>query len=376
MRYVIVILGLILLIGGLVAIKGSQIGMLIGMGEAMKKSGPPPEVVATAPAQKQVWESTLSAVGSVVTAKGVALSNDAPGLVSRIHFESGDLVKQGAILVELDTSVERAQLASLRAKRDLAEISVKRSTALASSGAVAQSQVDADASSFKSLTADASALSAQIARKVIRAPFSGKLGIRQVNLGQYLAPGTTVTTLEAEKSIFVDFALPQQDLPKLRQGMTVRALQSGTSTLVSEGTISAIDPAVDPMTRTIKVRASLPDVEDKLRPGMFLRIEVVLPEKADVVAVPQTAIVHASYGDSVFVTEQKPGPDGKQRKVAQQQFVKVGPARGDFISVVDGLKADSEVVTAGAFKLRNGIPITVNNQGGPQPSLDPHPENR
>lgn len=376
MRYVIVILGLVVLIGGLVAIKGSQIGMLIGMGEAMKKSGPPPEVVSTAPAQRQVWETTLSAVGSVITAKGVSLSNDAPGLVSRIHFESGDMVKQGAILVELDTSVERAQLASLRARRELAEISVKRSTALASSGAVAQSQVDADSSSFKSLTADAGALSAQIARKVIRAPFSGKLGIRQVNLGQYLAPGTTVTTLEAEKSIFVDFALPQQDLPKLRTGMTVRALQSGSSQSFGEGVISAIDPAVDPMTRTIKVRASLQDAEDKLRPGMFLRVEVVLPEKSEVVAVPQTAIVHASYGDSVFLGEEKPGPDGKPRKVARQQFVKVGTKRGDFVSVLDGLKADEEVVTAGAFKLRNGLPLAVNNQGGPQPSLDPHPENR
>jgi membrane fusion protein, multidrug efflux system len=376
MRYVIVILGLVVLIGGLVAIKGSQIGMLIGMGEAMKKSGPPPEVVSTAAAQRQVWETTLSAVGSVITAKGVSLSNDAPGLVSRIHFESGDMVKQGAILVELDTSVERAQLASLRARRELAEISVKRSTALASSGAVAQSQVDADSSSFKSLTADAGALSAQIARKVIRAPFSGKLGIRQVNLGQYLAPGTTVTTLEAEKSIFVDFALPQQDLPKLRTGMTVRALQSGSSQSFGEGVISAIDPAVDPMTRTIKVRASLQDAEDKLRPGMFLRVEVVLPEKSEVVAVPQTAIVHASYGDSVFLGEEKPGPDGKPRKVARQQFVKVGTKRGDFVSVLDGLKADEEVVTAGAFKLRNGLPLAVNNQGGPQPSLDPHPENR
>jgi membrane fusion protein, multidrug efflux system len=376
MRYVIVILCLVLLVGGLVAVKGSQIGMLIGMGEAMKKSGPPPEVVSTAPALKQTWETTLTAVGSVVTAKGVALSNDAPGLVSRIHFESGDMVKQGAVLVELDTSVERAQLTSLRAKRDLAEISVKRSTALATSGAVAQSQVDADSSSFKSLTADAGALSAQIARKVIRAPFTGKLGIRQVNLGQYLAPGTTVTTLEAEKSIFVDFSLPQQDLPRLRSGMVVRAKQSDSNEPFGEGVISAIDPAVDPMTRSIRVRASLPDIESKLRPGMFLRIEVVMPEKSDVVAVPQTAVVHASYGDSVFVTEQKPGPDGKQRKVAQQQFVKVGTARGDFISVVDGLKADQEVVTAGAFKLRNGIPLAINNEGGPQPSLDPRPENR
>jgi membrane fusion protein, multidrug efflux system len=376
MRYAIVIIGLIALIGGLVAIKGSQIGMLIGMGEAMKKAGPPPEVVGTAVAQKQTWENTLTAVASVVTAKGVALSNDAPGLVSKIHFESGDVVKQGDILVELDTSVERAQLASLHAKRDLADISQKRSKALATSGAVAQSQVDADESSFKSLSADAGALAAQISRKVIRAPFGGKLGIRQVNLGQYLAPGTTVTTLEAEKSIFIDFSLAQQDLPKLRLGMTVRALLAGSAKPLAEGEISAIDPNVDPMTRTIKVRASLPGVEDQLRPGMFLSVQVVLPEQNEVVAVPQTAIVHASYGDSVFVGEDKPGPDGKPRKVARQQFVKVGVTRGDFVSVVDGLKADQEVVTAGAFKLRNGIPLKVNNQGAPVPSLEPHPENR
>lgn len=376
MRYLIVILGLVVLIGGLVAVKGSQIGMLIGMGEAMKKSGPPPEVVGTAVAKQQTWENTLSAVASVVSAKGVALSNDAPGLVSRLHFESGDTVKAGAVLVELDTSVERAQLASLKARRELAEISSKRSRALAESGAVAQSQVDADESSFKSLTADANALSAQIGRKVIRAPFSGKLGIRQVNLGQYLAPGTTVTVLESADSDFVDFTLPQQELGKLHVGMPVRALVTGSAEPLALGTISAIDPSIDPMTRTIKLRASLPSAGDKLRPGMFLRVEVVLPEKSQVITVPQTAIVHASYGDSVFVGEEKPGPDGKPRKVAQQQFVKVGAARGDFVAVLDGLKADQEVVTAGAFKLRNGIPLKVNNQGGPEPQMAPKPENR
>jgi membrane fusion protein, multidrug efflux system len=375
MRYLIVILGLVALVGGLVAIKGAQIGMLIGMGKAMQKAGPPPEVVATATAQKQTWENTLTAIASVVTAKGVALSNDAPGIVARIHFESGDMVKQGDILVELDTGVERAQLASLHAKRDLADISQKRSQKLATSGAVAQAQVDTDESSFKSLTADANALSAQISRKVIRAPFSGKLGIRQVNLGQYLAPGTVVTTVEAEKSIFIDFSLPQQDLQKLNAGMKVRAFQSESSTPIAEGAINAIDPAVDPLTRTIKVRASLPATVE-LRPGMYLRVEVVLPEMSEVVAVPQTAVVHASYGDSVFVTQQKPGPDGKPRKVAQQAFVKVGTTRGDFVSVVAGLKADEEVVTAGAFKLRNGIPLKVNNGAGTQPSLEPHPENR
>jgi membrane fusion protein (multidrug efflux system) len=375
MRYLIVILGLVALIGGLVAIKAAQIGKLVGMGEAAKKAGPPPEVVATTVAQKQTWENTLSAVASVVTAKGVAVSNDAPGIVSRIHFESGDTVKQGDILVELDTSVERAQLASLRAKRELADISQKRSQKLATSGAVSQAQVDADESTFKSLTADVNALAAQISRKVIRAPFAGKLGIRQVNLGQYLAPGTTVTTLEAEKAIFIDFSLPQQDLPKLSAGMRVLAFEGDSSKPIAEGEISAIDPAVSTLTRSIKVRASLPATVE-LRPGMFLRAEVVLPEKSDIVAVPQTAIVHASYGDSVFVTEQKPGPDGKQRKVAQQTFVKLGATRGDFVAVAKGLQAGQEVVTAGAFKLRNGIPLKVNNQGGPQPSLDPHPENR
>jgi membrane fusion protein (multidrug efflux system) len=359
MRYLIVILGLVALIGGLVAIKGSQIGKLIGMGEAMKKAGPPPEVVGTTIAKKQTWENTLAAVASVVSAKGVALSNDAPGVVSRLHFDSGQTVKQGDILVELDTSVERAQLASLRAKRQLAEISTKRSKALATSGAVAQSQVDADESTFKSLTADAEALVAQINRKQIRAPFAGKLGMRQVNLGQYLAPGTTVTILEAAKSAFIDFTLPQQDLPKLSVGMPVRALLTGSTTPLAEGEISAIDPSVDP-----------------LRPGMFLRVQVVLPEKSDVVAVPQTAIVHASYGDSVFVGEDKAGPDGKPRKVAQQHFVKLGAARGDFVSVVDGLQAEQEVVTAGAFKLRNGIPLKVNNAGAVEPSLTPQPENR
>lgn len=376
MRYLIVILGLVVLIGGLVAIKGKQIGMLIGMGEAMKKAGPPPEVVGTTVAKKQTWENTLSAVASVVTAKGVALSNDAPGVVSRLHFDSGQMVKQGAILVELDTSVERAQLASLRAKRELAGISAKRSKALAASGAVAQSQVDTDEASFKSLSADVEALNAQINRKQIRAPFTGKLGMRQVNLGQYLAAGTPVTTLEADKSAFIDFTLPQQELPKLQVGMPVRALLQGSATPLAEGEISAIDPSVDPMTRAIKVRASLPGVDDQLRPGMFLRVEVVLPEKSDVVAVPQTAIVHASYGDSVFVGQEKPGPDGKPRKVAQQHFVKLGAARGDFVSVLDGLQADQEVVTAGAFKLRNGIPLKVNNAGAVEPSLSPTPENR
>jgi membrane fusion protein (multidrug efflux system) len=362
LRHVVVVLGLVALIGGLVAIKGSQIGMLIGMGEAMQKAGPPPEVVSTLLAQRQTWEETLSAVGSVVSAKGVAVANDSAGIVSRLHFESGDTVKRGEILVELDTSVERAQLASLRARRELAEISLNRSKTLVTSGAVAQSQVDTDESQFKSQSADANALSAQIERKIVRAPFSGKLGMRNVNVGQYLAPGTQLTTLESAESTLVEFSLPQQDLALLQLGMKVRALDSADNKLISEGTLSALDPSINPLTRNIKVRATLPDNVQALRPGLFLRVEVVLPKKLEVVAVPLTAIVRASYGDSVFIAEQKPGPDGTPRKVAQQAFVKL-----------DGTQ---EVVTAGAFKLRNGIPLTVKNEGGPTPSLAPTPENR
>jgi membrane fusion protein (multidrug efflux system) len=375
MRYLVVILGLVALVGALVAIKGSQIGMLIGMGEAMAKSGPPPEVVSTARAEKQTWENTLAAVGSVVTARGVALSNDAPGIVSRIRFESGATVKQGEVLVELDTSVERAQLESLRARRDLAAVALKRTSALAESGVVSQSQVDTDTATFKSLSADVDALAAQISRKIIRAPFAGKLGMRTVNLGQYLAPGTTVTTLEADKAVFIEFTLPQQELAKLSVGMPVRATL-GEGGAVLNGTLSALEPAINEVTRTIKARASMTDAGAELRPGMYVRAEVVLPEKNEVVAVPQTAIVRASYGNSLFVVETKPGPDGQPRKVAQQQFVKVGATRGDFMAVLEGLKPGQEVITAGAFKLRNGIPIAINNQGAPKPSLAPRVENR
>lgn len=296
MRYVIVIVALAVLLGGLAAVKGAQISQLIGMGEAMKKAGPPPEVVSSAPAIQQTWENTLNAVGNVMSAKGVALSADAPGVVVRLHFESGDTVKQGQVLVELDTNVERAQLASLKARRELAGISVKRSTALATSGAVAQSQVDADESSLKSLTADTSAPQAQIGRKVIRAPFSGRLGMREVNLGQYVAPGTTVTVLESAESVFIDFSLPQQQLPKLKVGMKVRAFQEGVAIPLAEGFISAIDPSVDAVTRTIKLRASVPNGDDRLRPGMFVRAAVVLPEQSAVVAIPQTAIVRERTG--------------------------------------------------------------------------------
>ncbi|MGC4094481.1 MAG: efflux RND transporter periplasmic adaptor subunit [Polyangiaceae bacterium] len=376
MRYALVVFGLLVIVGSLAAIKAAQISKLIGFGKAMQAAGPPPETVNTHVAEQQTWERTLSATGSVVSARGVSLSNDAPGIVSALHFESGKVVKQGELLVELDTSVERAQLASTRARRDLADVALKRSQKLVASGAETQAQLDADDSTLKSLNADLAALSAQIARKSIRAPFAGKLGIRAVNLGQYLSPGTTVTVLEAEKAVYVDFSLPQQELPNISLGLQVRAYEKGAAEKAVTGQISAIDPAVDTLTRNVKVRASLPSSEEQLRTGMFVQVDVVRPESAQVVAVPVTAVVHASYGDSVFVVHDKATPDGKPGKAAEQKFVRLGGTRGDFTSILQGVAAGEEVVTAGAFKLRNGSPVTVNNTVKLNPELDPRPANR
>ncbi|HEX3770933.1 MAG TPA: efflux RND transporter periplasmic adaptor subunit [Polyangiaceae bacterium] len=383
MRYLLPILGLVAVVAILVAIKFSQISSLMAMGKQMEKSGPPPETVSSAPAQNQDWEGTLSAVGSITAAKGVVLSNDSPGVVSRIHFESGAVVRQGQVLVDLDSSVERAQLASSRAKMELAALTVGRSRALVKSNTISQQQADNDESTLKTTTTDANALQAQIDRKIVRAPFSGRLGIREINLGQYLNSGTRITVLEAIDTVYVDFTLPQQRLDEIKIGMPVRVAIEGMDGPPRDGTIAAVDPAIDEITRTIKVRAAVPNKEETLRPGMFANVTVVLPDKGTLVAVPVTALVHASYGDSVFVVEEKKAdgtppyqvPGGPPVKVARQQFVRVGESRGDFVAILDGVKPGQDVVSAGAFKLRNNGSIVVNNEVKLDPQLAPHPEN-
>ncbi len=384
MRYLLSILGLLAVIAILVGLKFSQISMLIGMGKAMQKAGPPPESVSTAAAQQQAWEGSLSAVGSIAAAKGVAVSNDAPGVVSHILFESGAMVREGQVLLELDTSVERAQLASAKAKADLASLTANRSRALVQSAAIAQSQLDSDEAALKTTTTDYNQIQAQIDRKTVRAPFSGRLGIRAVNLGQYLNPGTQVTVLEAIDTVFVDFVLPQQRLSEVKVGMPVRITIEGLGGEPQDGVIAAIDPEVDSTTRTIKLRASVPNKQEKLRPGMFANVSVLLPERPARVVVPATALVHAAYGDSVFVVEDKKddaggvvrGADGSPAKTARQQFVRVGESRGDYVAILDGVTAGDTIVSAGAFKLRNGSGVAIHNDVAQSPELSPHPENR
>jgi membrane fusion protein (multidrug efflux system) len=374
MRYLIPIIVLVAIVAGLGGVKFKQISTLLHAGETMQKMGPPPEAVATAVAGEDSWEGTISAVGSVATVRGVAVSNESPGVVTAIHFESGQTVRAGQILVELDTSVERAQLASAEARRQLADVSAGRSRALAEREAASKAQLDADEAQLKTSSADFGALKAQIDRKTVRAPFAGRLGIRTVNLGQYLQPGTAVSVLESLGSVYVDFTLPQQYLGEIKTGTPVRITLAGAGGPALAGIVGAVDPTLDSTTRTIKLRASVPNDKDKLRPGMFVAVEVVRGDKRKLVTAPATAIVHASYGDSVFVVED--GPTGKAAKVARQQFVRLGASRGDFVAITDGVKAGQELVTEGAFKLRNGSGVVVNNEVKPATSIQPNVENR
>jgi len=378
--------GIVLLVVGVLAgVKFAQISSLIRGGKVAEAAGPPPEAVGTEVASAGAWESVFETVGSVAAGRGVTISAESPGVVRAIRFESGAKVRAGQVLVELDATVERAQLKSLKARLDLASTTAGRTRHLARTEAATKVQLEADEAQLKTVGADVAALEAQIQKKVVRAPFAGKLGIRSINLGQYLNPGTPITELDSLEGVFVDFTIPQQELARVPIGATTHIVLPGThppKTL--EGRIAAADPNADLATRAVRLRASVKDDKDQLRPGMFVNIAVLLPERVKVVSVPATAILRAPYGDSVYVVEDRKddkgqvvkGPDGKPAKVARQQFVRVGQARGDFVAVTDGITAGQEVVTQGAFKLRNGAPVFVNNQVKLSPSQTPRPENR
>lgn len=378
MRYVYAIGGLLLLVGILGFIKFSQISMLIGMGKKMEKDGPPPEVVVTTVAHTQQWEGTVSAVGSIASVKGVPISNDAPGVVTRVRFESGAMVNQGDVLVELDTSVEQAQIAAAKVRKELAQVTAERTRKLLSTGAEQKSAGDVAESQLKSAAADIDLLQAQIARKIVRAPFKGRLGIRAVNVGQYLNPGTNLTVLEAADGVYVDFTLPQQQPVAI--GAKVRVTIEGAPEANGEGTVVAIDPTIDATSRMLKLRASLPNKDDKLRPGMFANVSLVLPPRPSEIVVPLTAVIYASYGSSVFVAEPLPAgtpattANGETIKNARQQFVRLGERRGDFVAILDGVKDNDELVTEGAFKLRNNSHIVI-GKAAMKPELAPRPVN-
>ena len=383
MRYLAVIVGVIAILGGLGGVKFAQIKSLMAYGQAARAAGQPPEVVGAVEAKQETWENRLFSVGTVSPARGVTVSNDAAGVVSAIKFQSGQTVHHGEVLVALDSRVERAELASLQAQASLARVSAGRTRALFKEDAVPKVQLDNAESALQSATANAAALQAQIDRKVVRAPFDGRLGIRLINLGQYLNPGTAITDLQSADANYVDFTLPQQLLKRLAVGMVVR-INEGLPGPRAEAVIAAIDPTLDSATRSGRIRATVRKMDGVLSPGMFVNVSVVLPIKRNVTLVAATSLIHASFGDSVFVVEDRKddkgaavtGPNGLPGKVARQQFVKTGEARGDFVEILEGVKAGQEIVSQGAFKLRNGAPVRVNNTVKVEALLAPRPENR
>ncbi len=335
---------------------------------------PPPEAVTTIVAPKETWPTTQTAIGTVAAVQGVTVSADLPGTVERIAFESGEAVRQGQILVQLDTRQERAQLAAVEAQRELAGLNFDRMRGLLDERVISRAEYDRAMAEQKQTDAQAGEIRAAIERKTIRAPFSGILGIRQVNLGQYLAAGDPVVLLQSLDPIYVNFGVPQQDAGQLRLGRDVRITANDVAGFEVEGRITAVDAVVNEATRNVQVQATLPNPGGRLRPGMFVQAELSVGTSRSVVALPATAVSYAPFGDSVFVVADLKGPNGEAYRGVRQQFVKLGGSRGDQVAIVSGVNAGEEVVTSGVFKLRNGAAVVVNNKVQPANSAKPRPE--
>ncbi|MGH9374127.1 MAG: efflux RND transporter periplasmic adaptor subunit, partial [Vicinamibacterales bacterium] len=340
-------------------VKFQQFQVAAGQAAAFQ---PPPEAVTTVVAQQDEWPATLSAIGTIAPVQGVTVSADLPGIVARIGFESGRSIREGEVLVELDTRQEQAQLAAAESQRDLANLNFERMQGLVIDGAIARADYDRAAAEQKQTEARVGEIRATIQRKTIRAPFSGILGIRQVNLGQYLSGGEAVVSLQSLNPIYVNFGVPQQDAAQMRIGRSVRVTAGDVSDSAFAGRITALDSIVNEATRNVQVQATLANPAGRLRPGMFVQAEVVLGANRPVVALPASAISYAPYGDSVFVVSDIKGPDGQTYRGVSQRFVKLGSARGDQIAVVSGVNPGDEVVTSGVFKMRNGAAVLVNNK--------------
>jgi membrane fusion protein (multidrug efflux system) len=333
----------------------------------------PAEAVTTVVTKSQEWPATLAAIGSVAAMQGVIVSADLPGVVEKISFESGRTVRKGDLLVQLDTRQEAAQLNAAQAQSELSKLTVERLTGLTKTGISAQAELDKANAELKQAEARIGEIRATIARKTIRAPFNGILGIRQANLGQYLESGHPIVPLQSLDPIYVNFSVPQQDAARLRPGIAVKVKSENAGTEAT-GKLTATDSLIDEGTRNVQVQATFSNPNGKLRPGMYVTASVDLGSAATIIPLPASAINYAPYGDSVYVVEEMKDPKGQTYKGVRQQFVKLGPGRGDQIAVLDGLKPGEEIVTSGVFKLRQGAAVQVNNTTMPSNSSAPKPE--
>jgi membrane fusion protein (multidrug efflux system) len=363
--------GLVALVILLVGIKGLQISKMMAAGKEMV---PPPVTVTSAVVKQENWSPVLPAIGSVSAVQGAIVATELGGVVSEIKFENGGVAKKGDVIVKLDASQEEALLRSAEAEAELARTDLERAQGLASQKVVSKAELDAAESKFRRLTAIADQMRSNIRKKTLVAPFDGQLGIRQVNVGQMINAGQQIVPLTSLDPVYVDFALPQQHLAQLTQGLEVRVWSDAAPGREFKGKLTAINSMVDPVTRNVSVQATLGNPDHALRPGMFAKTEVELPEKRPALVIPGSAVSYAPFGDSVFVIEKKKDEKtGKESEVIRQQFVRVGEARGDFVSITNGLKAGETVVGTGVFKLRNGMAVAINNDLAPKPQVNPTP---
>src|ERR1044071_1267412 len=368
--------GLGFAIGGIVAlvillagIKGLQIFKMVSTKMPM-----PVTTVTSAVVKEEDWAPILSSVGSISPVQGALVSAELAGVVSKIGFENGATAKKGDLLVQLDASSEEAQLHSAEADVALARADLERSRDLATRKVVSKAELDAAESKFKQKSGLVDQMRSMIAKKTVSAPFDGQLGIRQVNVGQTVTAGQPVVALQSLDPVFADFALPQQYFAQLSAGQEVRVTTDAVPDHVFTGKLSAVNSMIDVATRNVSLQATLQNQDHLLRPGMFAKVDVVLPQKQRSLVIPGTAVSYAPFGDSVYVIEKKKDPKtGEESQTIRQQFVRIGETRGDFVSVTTGLKAGETVVSTGVFKLRNGMAVTINNDLAPKLEENPKP---
>ena len=366
--WVLIIVGLVVVVGALVGVKAGQI---VTMVRATERMAPPPVSVSSATVALVEWAPIRGAVATLVAVHGVTLAAEVPGRVTDITFESGSLVRKGAVLVRLDATTEEAQLKSSLADASLAKINVERGRTLRREDSATKADLDAAEARKQQADAAVATLESTIAKKTIRAPFDGRISIRQVELGQVLAPGTPLASLQSVSPIYADFWMPQQALAELRAGQKVRLRTDPFPEARWDGEISTVNPEVDPATRNVRVRATFPNADGRLRPGLFANVEVSNGQPRKVLQIPATAVLYAPYGDSVFAIEEKKDEKGKPTVVAQQKFVRLGERRGDFVAVVSGVEAGERIVGSGGFKLRNGMAVAVNDALAPSAPRGP-----
>lgn len=385
-RMVIMLIACVVVFGLVFGLKGM---LNFGMNQFFDNMPFPPSTVTATEARADEWALSLDAVGTVRAVNGVSVTTQVAGEVEKIHFNSGDEVKEGDLLVSLDARADSAQLKALEAAARLSELDFDRFKKLFEQGSISRSELDRRQSERDQAIATASAQRERVAQKKIRAPFSGKLGIRQVDLGQYLNPGNAVVTLQQLTPIYINFSLPERDQTLLQQGLAVRATLSALPDDKFDGEISAIEPGVDAATRNFNVQASFANKEQKLRPGMFARISIQMPHSEQVVVVPRSAIQYAPYGNSVYVIVRKDAEQDdsdvaaeegaeqptEESLIVKRRFVKTGTERGDLVAVIEGLKAGERVATSGLLKLRNDATVIINNKVQPPAETDPRPDN-